>query len=65
MVHGFINQSGGHVAIDSEQGVGTTIRLYLPKSSDDPGQGFDKAGTVHQDDGNGFGEARPAILDLF
>ncbi len=64
MVHGFINQSGGHVAIDSEQGVGTTIRLYLPKSSDDPGQGIDKAGTVHQDDGNGFGEARPAILDL-
>ncbi len=64
MVHGFINQFGGHVAIDSEQGVGKTFRLYLPKSSDDPGQGIDKAGTVHQDDGNGVGEARPAILDL-
>lgn len=64
MVHGFINQSGGHVAIDSEQGVGTTIRLYLSKSSDDPGQGIDNSGTIHQDDGNGFGEARPAILDL-
>jgi signal transduction histidine kinase len=33
MVHGFINQSGGHVAIDSTEGVGTTVNLYLPRSS--------------------------------
>jgi CheY-like chemotaxis protein len=31
MIHGFANQSGGCVTIDSEVGRGTTISLYLPK----------------------------------
>jgi CheY-like chemotaxis protein len=30
MVYGFVRQSGGHVTIESEVGVGTTISLYLP-----------------------------------
>jgi PAS domain S-box-containing protein len=30
MVYGFAKQSGGHVNIYSEEGRGTTIRLYLP-----------------------------------
>lgn len=33
MVYGFVKQSGGHVIIDSQLGQGTTIRLYLPRST--------------------------------
>src|SRR5262249_24510896 len=32
MVYGFLKQSGGHVRIYSEVGIGTTVNLYLPRS---------------------------------
>ena len=32
MVYGFVQQSGGHVKIQSEVGHGTTVRLYLPRA---------------------------------
>lgn len=30
-VYGFVRQSGGHVAITSEAGVGTSVAIYLPR----------------------------------
>jgi PAS domain S-box-containing protein len=35
MIYGFVQQSRGHVDIDSRPGRGTTVTLYLPESKDD------------------------------
>jgi signal transduction histidine kinase len=33
-VYGFVKESGGHVRIDSTEGIGTTVELWLPRSTE-------------------------------
>ena len=42
-VYGFVRQSGGHVRLYSEIGHGTTVKIYLPRTSD-PQAGLESQG---------------------
>lgn len=46
MIYGFAKQSGGQVRIYSEQGVGTAVRLYLPRRQGEADQEILQPGSV-------------------
>jgi PAS domain S-box-containing protein len=45
-VYGFVKQSGGHVKIHSEIGLGTTVKIYLPRYSSDEDAADDRPAAV-------------------
>ncbi len=47
MVYGFIKQAGGHVVIDSAEGRGTRINLYLPCKVKEAVRDVAEAGAAH------------------
>jgi signal transduction histidine kinase len=60
MVYGFAKQSGGHVEIDSADGSGTEVRLYLPSSDASPRK---REGDEDTDPHRGCGESVLVLED--
>jgi CheY-like chemotaxis protein len=55
MAFGFAKQSGGHIKLYSEEGKGTTVRLYLPRfMADESDQGDEgRSAPIHRPHGEG------------
>ncbi|SAK44040.1 sensor kinase/response regulator fusion protein [Caballeronia hypogeia] len=74
MVYGFVKQSGGHVKVYSEQGHGTTVRIYLPRAREEedlettidagPAKGGSETILVVEDDEEVRGTVVELLADL-
>lgn len=52
MVFGFVKQSGGHVKIYSEEGHGTSVKIYLPRATGLQQTAAEALVSAHVDGGN-------------
>jgi CheY-like chemotaxis protein len=43
-IHGIVNQHGGHVSVESDAGMGTTFRIYLPRAEEVPKRAVEPEG---------------------